>query len=307
MMDRVTEICRFKAEKSKESRVSRELSVETEEMRRCLQLRKKPALHLTLQVVVSNIHSSARSPQIAAHHLAIVTTVSVRRSSSPSPQPAGSSHPSRLRRRFYPKAALVCSNPSSTILSISRPDSPKTRKAIDTIVVGVLHDVIDDTCENLSSIEEEFGCDVAKLVSRVSRLSYINQVRLRATTCFRPTTTIIIEEEELESERDVKGKCVMAASQVAYKELVANGLKNNVIFTGYRVMGRQARQIISSNDQRLLDLIRNHGAQTKPLPQAGIGVGSTLESGRNFGMRNQGIADRTQRFEPYPHPQRLPN
>ncbi|KAJ8636404.1 hypothetical protein MRB53_010671 [Persea americana] len=27
----------------------------------------------------------------------------------------------------------------------------------------------------------------------VSRLSYINQLRLRATTCFIPTTTIIIE------------------------------------------------------------------------------------------------------------------
>ena len=48
-------------------------------------------------------------------------------------------------------------------------------------------------------------------------------------------------EEELESERDVKSKCVMAASQVAYKELVAISLKNNVIFTGYPVMGRQGR------------------------------------------------------------------
>ncbi|KAJ8638556.1 hypothetical protein MRB53_012823 [Persea americana] len=132
---------------------------------------RKPALHLALQVVVSNIHSSARSPQIAAHHLAVITTVFVHRSSSPSPQPAGSSHPSRLRRRFYPKAALVCSNPSSTILSPSR---GRTRP-------------------KLKNIEEEFGCDVAKLVAGVSRLSYINQLRLRATTCFRPTTTIIIE------------------------------------------------------------------------------------------------------------------
>ena len=54
-------------------------------------------------------------------------------------------------------------------------------------------------------------------------------------------------EEELESERDVKGKCVMAASQVAYKELVANGLKNNVIFTGYPVMGRQGRMQASGS------------------------------------------------------------
>ncbi|KAJ8638148.1 hypothetical protein MRB53_012415 [Persea americana] len=54
-------------------------------------------------------------------------------------------------------------------------------------------------------------------------------------------------EEEMESERDVKGKCVMAASQVAYKELVANGLKNNVIFTGYPVVGRQGRMQTSGS------------------------------------------------------------
>lgn len=39
--------------------------------------------------------------------------------------------------------------------------------------------MIDDTCENLSSIEEEFGSDVAKLVAGVSRLSYVNQVHLK--------------------------------------------------------------------------------------------------------------------------------
>ncbi|XXG41729.1 hypothetical protein AAC387_Pa01g2135 [Persea americana] len=52
---------------------------------------------------------------------------------------------------------------------------------------------------------------------------------------------LLPNEEELESERDVKSKCVMAASQVAYKELVAISLKNNVIFTGYPVMGRQVK------------------------------------------------------------------
>lgn len=41
---------------------------------------------------------------------------------------------------------------------------------------GILHDVVDDTCENLDTIEREFGDDVAKLVAGVSRLSYINQV-----------------------------------------------------------------------------------------------------------------------------------
>ena len=43
-------------------------------------------------------------------------------------------------------------------------------------MAGILHDVIDDTCESLHSIEGEFGNDVAKLVAGVSKLSYINQV-----------------------------------------------------------------------------------------------------------------------------------
>lgn len=43
-------------------------------------------------------------------------------------------------------------------------------------MAGILHDVIDDTCESLHKVEEEFGDDVAKLVAGVSRLSYINQV-----------------------------------------------------------------------------------------------------------------------------------
>lgn len=49
-------------------------------------------------------------------------------------------------------------------------------QAIDTIVAGILHDVVDDTRESLDSIEREFEADVAKLVAGVSRLSYINQV-----------------------------------------------------------------------------------------------------------------------------------
>lgn len=50
-------------------------------------------------------------------------------------------------------------------------------QAIDTVVAGILHDVVDDTCESLYSIEQEFDTDVAKLVAGVSRLSYINQVQ----------------------------------------------------------------------------------------------------------------------------------
>lgn len=43
-------------------------------------------------------------------------------------------------------------------------------------MAGILHDVVDDTCESLHSVEQEFGDDVSKLVAGVSRLSYINQV-----------------------------------------------------------------------------------------------------------------------------------
>lgn len=46
-------------------------------------------------------------------------------------------------------------------------------------MAGILHDIVDDTCQNLHSIEEEFGDEVAKLVAGVSRLSYINQVLLK--------------------------------------------------------------------------------------------------------------------------------
>lgn len=49
-------------------------------------------------------------------------------------------------------------------------------QAANTVVAGILHDVIDDTCESLHNIEEEFGEDVAKLVRGVSRISGINQV-----------------------------------------------------------------------------------------------------------------------------------
>lgn len=54
---------------------------------------------------------------------------------------------------------------------------PILLQAIDTVISGILHDVVDDTCESLYSIETEFGEDIAKLVAGVSRLSYINQVR----------------------------------------------------------------------------------------------------------------------------------
>ncbi|PSS32921.1 GTP diphosphokinase RSH3 precursor [Actinidia chinensis var. chinensis] len=52
-------------------------------------------------------------------------------------------------------------------------------RAVDTVVAAILHDVVDDTSENLDSVEREFGDDVAKLVAAVSRLSYINQLLRR--------------------------------------------------------------------------------------------------------------------------------
>ncbi|KAJ0970881.1 hypothetical protein J5N97_018840 [Dioscorea zingiberensis] len=52
-------------------------------------------------------------------------------------------------------------------------------RAVNTVVAGILHDVVDDTIENLSSIEEHFGDDVARLVAGVSKLSYVNQLLRR--------------------------------------------------------------------------------------------------------------------------------
>ncbi|KAL3039981.1 hypothetical protein AAZX31_01G214800 [Glycine max] len=59
------------------------------------------------------------------------------------------------------------------ILAALVPSSGK--RAVDTVVAGILHDVVDDTCQSLRDIEAEFGDDVVKLVASVSRLSYINQ------------------------------------------------------------------------------------------------------------------------------------
>ncbi|XP_078162447.1 uncharacterized protein LOC144557748 isoform X1 [Carex rostrata] len=53
------------------------------------------------------------------------------------------------------------------------------KRAVDTVIAGILHDVVDDTTETFSRIEEEFGEDVAHLVAGVSKLSYINQLLRR--------------------------------------------------------------------------------------------------------------------------------
>ncbi|CAM8976534.1 unnamed protein product [Rhodiola kirilowii] len=66
---------------------------------------------------------------------------------------------------------------TARIISMLVPSSGK--RAVDTVVAGILHDVVDDTCESLRSIEEAFGDDVATMVAGVSRLSFINQLLRR--------------------------------------------------------------------------------------------------------------------------------
>ncbi|XP_022643234.1 probable GTP diphosphokinase RSH2, chloroplastic isoform X2 [Vigna radiata var. radiata] len=63
------------------------------------------------------------------------------------------------------------------ILAALVPSSGK--RAVDTVVAGILHDVVDDTSQSLQDIKTEFGDDVVKLVASVSRLSYINQLLRR--------------------------------------------------------------------------------------------------------------------------------
>lgn len=60
------------------------------------------------------------------------------------------------------------------ILAMLVPSSGK--RAVETVVAGILHDVVDDTCESLQSVVDQFGDDVARLVAGVSRLSFINQL-----------------------------------------------------------------------------------------------------------------------------------
>ena len=50
---------------------------------------------------------------------------------------------------------------------------------MDAVVAAILHDVVDDTPYDVADIELLFGEDVARLVEGVSRLSYVNQVRVQ--------------------------------------------------------------------------------------------------------------------------------
>ncbi|KAK9060843.1 hypothetical protein SSX86_018023 [Deinandra increscens subsp. villosa] len=88
---------------------------------------------------------------------------------------ARKAHRGQLRKTGDPYLTH-CIN-TAKILAVLVPSQGK--KAIDTVVSGILHDVVDDTCESLNTIEAEFGKDIAKLVDGVSRLSYINQLLRR--------------------------------------------------------------------------------------------------------------------------------
>ncbi|GKB85349.1 L-gulonolactone oxidase 3 [Tanacetum coccineum] len=54
-------------------------------------------------------------------------------------------------------------------------------------------------------------------------------------------------EKSLEKKKNMNGKCAMASTFIGYKKLVANGLKNNLIFTGYPVIGRQGKMQTSGS------------------------------------------------------------
>ncbi|KAL2620694.1 hypothetical protein R1flu_000899 [Riccia fluitans] len=56
---------------------------------------------------------------------------------------------------------------------------PRGKRAVQTVVAGVLHDVVDDTGRNLNDVREHFGDGVARLVGGVSKLSHINQLLRR--------------------------------------------------------------------------------------------------------------------------------
>ncbi|XP_047325364.1 uncharacterized protein LOC124929130 [Impatiens glandulifera] len=103
---------------------------------------------------------------------------------------ARKAHHGQLRKTGDPYLThCIC---TGKILAVLVPSTGK--RAVDTIVAGILHDVVDDTCETLSSVEKEFGDDVTKLVAGVSRLSYINQYLRRCRRTNVNQSTISHEE-----------------------------------------------------------------------------------------------------------------
>ncbi|XP_006644196.1 L-gulonolactone oxidase 3 [Oryza brachyantha] len=54
-------------------------------------------------------------------------------------------------------------------------------------------------------------------------------------------------ETALEASRSVKGKCKMAAAEIAAKRLIGNGLRGGLLFTGYPVVGFQGKMQTSGS------------------------------------------------------------
>lgn len=88
---------------------------------------------------------------------------------------ARKAHSGQLRKTGEPYVTHCIH--TGKILAALVPSSGK--RAVNTVAAGILHDVVDDTFENLNSIEQNFGDDVAHLVAGVSKLSYINQLLRR--------------------------------------------------------------------------------------------------------------------------------
>ncbi|KAK1409073.1 hypothetical protein QVD17_35597 [Tagetes erecta] len=104
---------------------------------------------------------------------------------------ARKAHGGQLRKTGDPYLTH-CIN-TAKILAALLPSTGK--KAIDTVISGILHDVVDDTSVTLHTIHTEFGQDIAKLVAGVSRLSYINQLlRRRRRTNSKNQATLGYEE-----------------------------------------------------------------------------------------------------------------
>ncbi|PIM97730.1 D-arabinono-1, 4-lactone oxidase [Handroanthus impetiginosus] len=54
-------------------------------------------------------------------------------------------------------------------------------------------------------------------------------------------------EKAAEKSRNTNAKCILASSFIEYKKITANGLKNNLIFTNYPVIGRQGKMQTSGS------------------------------------------------------------
>ncbi|KAL0327546.1 UNVERIFIED_CONTAM: L-gulonolactone oxidase 3 [Sesamum angustifolium] len=67
---------------------------------------------------------------------------------------------------------------------------------------------------------------------------------------FAIAKSVRASEQSAEAARNADVKCLLASSFLAYKKLTANGLKNNLIFTGYPVIGHQAKMQMSTRPKQ---------------------------------------------------------